>query len=62
MIDPACRPTLWAMTTIYRELLERIAKDPHRIVEDRRVRLNAIHKTSIALRAKWMARSAGPAK
>ena len=28
MIDAACRPTLWAMTTIYRELLDRIARDP----------------------------------
>lgn len=62
MIDAACRPTLWAMTTIYRELLDRIARDPQRVVKDRRIRLNALHKTSIALKAKWMARSGGSAR
>jgi len=62
MIDAACRPTLWAMTTIYRELLDRIARDPRRVVEDRRVRLTALHKTSIALKAKWMARSGGSSR
>jgi phytoene synthase len=56
MIDATCRPTLWAMTTIYRELLERIGRDPQRVVREKRVSLSALHKTSIAVRARWMAR------
>ena len=53
MITPTCRPALWAMTTIYRGLLERIERAPHRIVGRRRLRLNGLHKGAIALRARW---------
>ena len=55
MINPTCRPTLWAMTTIYRGLLEKIRQRPTRIVMNKRLRLSALHKTAIALRARWMA-------
>jgi phytoene synthase len=56
MIGACGRPTLWAMTTIYRRLLEKIAADPQRVAIGRRVRVSAIHKGAIALRAKWLAR------
>ena len=56
LIDPECRPTLWAMTSIYRSILDRIDREPMRIAAGPRVRLGAAHKTSIALRARWMAR------
>jgi len=59
MIDPACRPTLWAMTRIYRGLLERIASDPSRIVLGERVRLSSVRKIGIAARATVLARSTG---
>ncbi|MCH2149338.1 MAG: phytoene/squalene synthase family protein [Phycisphaerales bacterium] len=57
MIDPDCRPTLWAMTSIYRKLLDRIEQQPRRIVTGPRVQLGPIQKTSIAIQARWMARS-----
>ena len=57
MIDSSCRPTLWAMTTIYHSLLNMIAADPRRIVSEQRVRLSRI-KSMIAIRARFqMARS-----
>lgn len=56
MIDEECRPTLWAMTSIYRSILDRIDRNPMRIATGPRIRLGAAHKTSIALRARWMAR------
>ena len=59
MVDPACRPTLWAMTRIYRGLLERIAAEPSRIVLGDRVRLSSVRKIGIAARATVLARSAG---
>ena len=55
MIDPTCRPTLWAMTTIYHSLLDSIAREPRCIVGDARVRLSPIRKSLIALRARWQA-------
>ena len=55
MIDPTCRPTLWAMTEIYRELLERIARDPSQISR-KRVSLPTLRKVFIALRARGMGR------
>jgi len=58
LISPPCRPTLWAMTAIYRSLLRKIEQQPKRIVLARRVRLSAMHKGAIALRARWAARSA----
>jgi len=56
LIGACGRPTLWAMTSIYRRLLAKIAADPRRIVDGQRVRVSAIHKGAIALRAKWLAR------
>jgi phytoene synthase len=57
MIAKDCRPTLWAMTTIYRTLLDRIEQQPRRIVTGPRVQLGPIQKTGIALKARWMARA-----
>jgi phytoene synthase len=58
MIRVCGRPTLWAMTSIYRGLLQKIKSDPSRLMLGRRVRLSALHKGAIALRAKWRATSA----
>lgn len=55
MIDPACAPTLWAMTRIYSGLLEQIEDDPRRIIGPR-IRLASATKASIALRAALGAR------
>ena len=44
MIAPACRPTLWAMTSIYRALLDKMLGDPSRVVLARRLRLSAWRK------------------
>ncbi len=57
MIEPACRPTLWALTQIYRELLERIARDPRAVVQGR-VALPVHRKVMIALRARLRGSSA----
>jgi 15-cis-phytoene synthase len=59
LVHPRGRPTLWAMTSIYRGLLEKIKSDPQRVMLGRRVRLSALHKGAIALRAKWLARFMG---
>jgi phytoene synthase len=56
MIAPACRPALWAMTAIYHRLLGRMSHDPLRLVRGPRVRLSALNKGSIAIRAQWWAR------
>jgi phytoene synthase len=56
MVDPACAPTLWAMTQIYSGILERIEADPERIVRSR-VRLASARKAWIALSATWKGRS-----
>lgn len=61
MITPSCEPTLWAMTTIYRGLLEKILADPERVVRDRRIRLSAARKAWIAFRARFKAASSGGA-
>lgn len=53
MITPSCRPALWAMTTIYRSLLNKIQQQPAQIIESKRVRLGAWHKGMIAFRAKF---------
>ncbi|MEC9372314.1 MAG: phytoene/squalene synthase family protein [Planctomycetota bacterium] len=57
MVDPACAPSLWAMTRIYRGLLEKIEADPRRIAGGPRVRLASIHKAGIALQAVIKSRS-----
>ena len=54
-IDPTCRPTSWAMTAIYRSLLEKIAHRPHLIAGNGRVRLSSLRKAAIALRARRFA-------
>jgi phytoene/squalene synthetase len=54
MITPECRPTLWAMTSIYRSLLEKIKADPAQVVGPQRVRLSALQKAKIAVQAKWL--------
>lgn len=50
-------PTLRAMTRIYHGLLEQIARDPHRVVGQRRVQLTGMRKTWIALTSAWGARA-----
>ena len=52
-VDPACRGTTWAMTEIYRRLLERIKESPASVLGRRRVRLSSPEKLRIALRATW---------
>jgi phytoene synthase len=52
MITSSCRPTLWAMTTIYRGLLEKLRRLPKRVVSENRLRLSSVHKGMIALRAR----------
>lgn len=58
MIEESCRPTLWAMTSIYSELLEKIAANPQRIASGKRLRLRSVRKAAIAVRARWMLRGA----
>lgn len=50
-IHPDGRPCLWAMTQIYRALLEKIRRQPHAVLSDQRVRLGSPRKAWIALRA-----------
>ena len=52
LINPACQSTLWAMTKIYRQLLEKLAQQPDRLASNRRLRLTALQKSSIALQAR----------
>jgi phytoene synthase len=54
LISPECRPTLWAMTAIYRGLLEKAAAEPARVALGPRLRLSSLAKASIAIRARWM--------
>ncbi len=55
MITSSCRPTLWAMTTIYRTLLDKIDRLPRRIVATGRLRLSSVRKGAIAIKARWIA-------
>jgi phytoene synthase len=57
MITESCRPTLWAMTTIYHGLLRKMRDDPARLMSGQRVRLSAVRKGFIALQARWQARA-----
>jgi phytoene synthase len=57
-LPPACRPSLWVMTEIYRRLLARMRAAPASIVQARRVRLSSIEKGTLALRASWRAHAA----
>lgn len=56
LIDPACRPTIWAMTRIYEGLLDLIIQDPARVVSPKRIRLPSWRKAAIAVRAMLAAR------
>jgi phytoene synthase len=60
MITESCRPTLWAMTSIYHGLLVKMRLDPARLMSNQRVRLSAMRKGLIALQARWQARVASP--
>ncbi len=51
-IAPGCRPTLWAMTQIYRGIALKIQSTPRAIVQGR-VSLPAASKWLIAARARW---------
>jgi len=55
MIDPSCRPTLWAMTSIYHRLLEKIRANPSAVANTRRIRLSCLTKGWIALQARRQA-------
>ena len=50
------RACLWAMTEIYRGLLEKIAQRPSTVLAGQRVRLSKMRKGWIATRANWMNR------
>lgn len=54
MITQECRPTLWAMTSIYHGLLQKIKADPQQISSQERLRLGAMRKVMIAVQAKWL--------
>lgn len=58
MVDPACAPTLWAMTRIYSGLLTCIERTPSRIALGPRIRLHSAHKGMIAICAGARARIA----
>lgn len=58
MVTPDCRPVLWALTEIYRQLLERIAEDPEAVVR-RRVSLPLWRKLAIGLAARRRAGHGG---
>ncbi|MFO0980217.1 MAG: phytoene/squalene synthase family protein [Planctomycetota bacterium] len=50
-VAAAAQPCLWAMTTHYRALLERIAARPERVLGGKRVRLSRAHKAWVFCRA-----------
>lgn len=50
-VHPDGRPCLWAMTAIYRGLLEKIRREPESVLGTDRVRLSRPRKAWIALRA-----------
>lgn len=50
MVDPDSRHALWALIEIYRRLLERIEQRNYEVLSSR-IRLPALEKTAIALRA-----------
>jgi phytoene synthase len=54
-LRPECRPTLWAMTRIYSDILGRIEARPSRLA-GARVRLGTLRKICIAFEAKRLGR------
>ena len=57
MINPTCRPTLWAMTTIYHRLLEKMKRDPARLMAGRRIGLSVLAKCAIVMQARRRGRA-----
>jgi len=55
-VHPDGRACLWAMTRIYRGLLEKILRDPQSVLSPKRVRLSGMHKAWIAMRASLAAK------
>ena len=51
-LDESCRPTSWAMTQIYRSLLEKIDRRPVLISQDQRISLSSLRKFAIAYGAR----------
>lgn len=51
LIARDCRATLWAMTEIYRGVLEAVARDPRAAVQTRRARVATVRKVGIMLTA-----------
>ncbi|MEE2680806.1 MAG: phytoene/squalene synthase family protein [Planctomycetota bacterium] len=56
LIEPAARPTCWAMTRIYHALLRKIRNRPALIAGEARIRLSSFRKLSIGMRARLQAR------
>jgi phytoene/squalene synthetase len=50
-VHPDGRPCLWAMTSIYQGIFEKIQRRPASVLEQSRVRLASWRKGLIALRA-----------
>jgi len=51
-LAPSCRPASWTLMRVYRNLLEKIARNPRRVLSHR-VRLSGLAKASIAMQATW---------
>ena len=51
-LDPSCRPASWTLMRVYRNLLEKIARNPRRVLSHR-VHLSGLAKASIAMKATW---------
>ena len=56
LIEPAARPTCWAMTRIYHALLTKIRHRPALISSESRIRLSSFRKLTIGMRARRLAR------
>ena len=59
LIEPASRPTCWAMTRIYHALLMKMRRRPELIAGTTRIRLSSLRKLSIGMRARRLARRHG---
>ena len=59
MIEPASRPTCWAMTRIYHALLMKMRRRPELVARETRIRLSSLRKLSIGMRARRLARRRG---
>ncbi len=55
LLDPDCAGTSWAMNTLYRNILEKIASDPQLAITKGRpwIRLSSYQKSMIALSARY---------